>query len=221
MSILDISLRKALILFYAPDRQRKTLLKEDIRLDRKKENGGTRSTGGDFHKPFWSDVKKYISGEGDLDALTEERIRKNKRNARLYPHLKDGIIELINDKLRWYNEPIEIIAKSVHGTLTFEDIGSTIRVQDAIHALVRGEYARVVYPYFSEDPAVSEEGGRLGLWAMQRALSEFDPNDMRFIDILRRTFFSPRVAPLKGNEETVFRENYKSLISEWERMKQE
>ncbi|WP_288192373.1 hypothetical protein [uncultured Phyllobacterium sp.] len=76
-------------------------------------------------------------------------------------------------------------------------------------------------PYFSKEPALTDEGGRLGLWVMQQALTELDPADMRIIDPLRRTFFSPQTTPLQGNEETIFRENYKSLIGEWERLKHE
>lgn len=58
MSVLDIPLRKILQLFYAPLPLQRSILKEDIRLDRKKEQGGSRSRGGDFYLPFWSDVKK-------------------------------------------------------------------------------------------------------------------------------------------------------------------
>ncbi|SDN70513.1 hypothetical protein [Ensifer sp. YR511] len=221
MSVQDIPLRKALQLFYAPQSVRRSILKEDIRLDRRKEEGGNRSKGGDFHQPFWSDVKKHIAGGADLSEMTDDRIRSNKNFTRLYPLLKDGVIDLLSAKLRWSNEPVQIVPKSVHGNLKFRDIGGIIRIRDALHARVRGEYTRVVYPYFSEDPALPAEGGRLGLWAMQQALTEPDPNDMRIIDILRRTFFSPQTTPLRGNEEIVFRDNYISLIAEWERLKLE
>ncbi len=221
MSVLDIPLRKALQLFYAPQSLRRTILKEDIRLDRRKDAGGNRSRGGDFYLPFWSDVKRHISGDGDLTQLTGDRIKSNRNFQRLYPLLKDGVLELLSAKLRWSNEPVEIVPQSVHGNLRIEDLGGTIRIRDALHARVRGEYTRVVYPYFSEEPALPEEGGRLGLWVMQQALTELDPDDMRIIDALRRTFFSPRTTPLQGNEEAVFRENYRSLIGEWERLKHE
>lgn len=221
MSVLDIPLRKVLQLFYAPQSLRRSILREDIRLDRKKEEGGTRSRGGDFYLPFWFDVKKHISGDGDLSEMTDDRISSNKKYARLYPLLRDGVTELLNAKLRWSNEPIEIVPKSVHGIVVFEDFGGTIRIRDAFNARVRGEYTRVVYPYFSEDPALPEEGGRLGLWAMQQALNKLNPNDMRIIDILRRTFFSPQMTPLIGNEEILFKENYSSLIAEWERLRLE
>jgi hypothetical protein len=56
---------------------------------------------------------------------------------------------------------------------------------------------------------------------MQQALGEVDPNDVRIIDILRRTFFSPQTTPLRGDEEIVFREKYTSLITEWDRLKPE
>jgi hypothetical protein len=221
MSILDVPLRKALQLFYAPPPLRRSILKEDIRLDLKKEAGGNRSQGGDFHVPFWADVKKHISGSGDLAGLTDDRIKSNKRFKRLYPLLKDGLLELLSAKLRWSNELVEIIPQSVHGNLRIEDLGGTIRIRDALHARVRGEYTRVVYPYFSEEPALPEEGGRLGLWVMQRALINLNEEDMRIIDPLRKTFFSPRTTPLQGDEETVFRERYRSLMGEWERLKRE
>ncbi|MDX0660832.1 hypothetical protein GOD21_28240 [Sinorhizobium medicae] len=78
MSVLDIPLRKVLQLFYAPQSVRRSILKEDIRLDRRKEEGGNRSKGGDFYQPFWSDVKKHISGDADLSEMTDDRIRSNK-----------------------------------------------------------------------------------------------------------------------------------------------
>lgn len=221
MSVLDIPLRKALQMFYAPPQLKRSILKEDIRLDRKKEAGGSRSQGGDFHAPFWSDVKKHIAGDGDLAELTDDRIKSNKSYKRLYPLLKDGVLDLLRAKLRWSNELVEIIPQSVHGHLRIEELSGTIRIRDALQARVRGEYTRVVYPYFSEEPALSEEAGRLGLWVMQRALINLDADDMRIIDPLRKTFFSPRTTPLQGDEETVLRERYRSLIDEWERLKRE
>jgi hypothetical protein len=221
LSVLDIPLRKILRLFYAPQRLRQSILKEDIRLDRKKEEGGTRSTGGDFYLPFWYDVKQHISGKGDLTQLTEDRIKANRNFRRLYPLLKDGVLELLSAKLRWSNEPVEIDPQSLHGSLQIEGAGGTIRIRDALNAHVRDEYSRVVYPYFSEEPPLPEEGGRLGLWVMQQALTGPSPDDMRIIDVLRRTFFSPQTTPLRGDEEKLFRENYISIIAEWKRLKED
>jgi len=56
---------------------------------------------------------------------------------------------------------------------------------------------------------------------MQQALPKHDPNDMRVIDPLRRTFYSPQQTRLQGNEEAIFRANYQSLIGEWYRLRSE
>ncbi len=56
---------------------------------------------------------------------------------------------------------------------------------------------------------------------MQQVLTDADPADMRVIDALRRTFFSPQTTLLQGNEEIVFHEKYWTLIGEWERLKLE
>ncbi len=221
MSVLDVPLRKALQLLYAPPQLQRSILKEDIRLDRKKEAGGNRSQGGDFHSPFWSDVKKHISGGGDLAQLTDGRIKSNSRFKRLYPLLKDGVLELLSAKLRWSNEPIEIRSQSVHGSHFIDELGVTFRIRGALHARVRGEYNRIVYPYFSEEPALSEEGGRLGLWVMQHAMSNLNPADMRIVDPLRKTFFSPQNTSFHGNEDVVLRDRYALLIDEWEKLKRE
>lgn len=220
MSVLDIPLRKILQLFYAPQQLRRSKLKEDIRLDLKKELGGTRGNGGDFHGPFWYDVKKHISGDGNLTQLTEQRMESNKGCRRLYPQLKDGVLELLSAKLRWSNEEVVINPQSLHGNLQMNDLGATIRVKDALNARVK-DYTRVVYPYFSEEPPLPEEGGRLGLWVMQQALKGPNPDEMRIIDILRRNFFSPQNAPPRGDEEKLFRDNYAFIIAEWERLKKE
>lgn len=220
MSVLDIPLRKALQLFYAPQPLRRRILMSDIRLDGRKEAGGNRSQGGDFYLPFWSDVKKHTVGAGNLSELTEERIKSNKSFKRLYPLLRDGVLDLLNAKLRWSNEPVELVPESVHGNLLIDELGGTIRVKDALHVRVSGQYTRVVYPYFSEEPALTDEGGRLGLWVMQQVLTALNPNDMRIIDPLRRTFFSPETTPLQGDEGATFYEHYRLLIRDWERLRE-
>ena len=111
MSILDVPLGKALRFIYASPSLRRSMLKEDIRLERKKDAGGNRSKGGDYYVAFWSDVKKHISGDSDLTRLTAQRITSDKRLKRLYPQLRDGVLELLSAKLRWSNEVVEISPK--------------------------------------------------------------------------------------------------------------
>lgn len=221
MSVLDIPLRKVLQLFYAPSKLRRAILRDDLRLDQRKEQGGNRGQGGDFYAPFWADVKKHVAGEADLAELTIERVNSSKRRARLYPALKDGVIDLLSEKLRWANEPLNIVPVSVAGNLVLEEFGAVVRVRGAIHAQVRDRFIRVVYPYFSEDPVLPEEGGRLGLWVMQKSLAEVDPADVRIIDILRRSFFSPALNPLNGGEEDIFKQKYVELLQEQESIRRD
>lgn len=221
MSVLDIPLRKILQYFYADDCQRRKLLKADVRLDRIKEGGGNRGQGGDFHQPFWSDVKKHLSGQGDLEQMVNDRIKKDKRLRRLYPALKDGVVDLLNEKLRWSNEPMEIIPQTLHGSVKVDSVGGIIRIKDAVHARVRGQYSRIVYPYFSEYPSIPAEGGRLALWVMRNALKDQASEDMRFIDILRHSFYSPQNAPLIGDEEDIMNKRYKTLVEDWQRITSE
>ena len=56
---------------------------------------------------------------------------------------------------------------------------------------------------------------------MQKTLQNLDPDDMRIIDPLRRTFFSPETTLLSGDEEALFLNYYAYLIHEWERLKLE
>lgn len=221
MSILNIQLRKVLQLFYADDRLRRSLLLADIRADARKEGGGKRGTGGDFYVPFWSDAKAHVAGTLDLIQQTEIRIARNNTRARLYPLLRDAFLDLLNERLRWSNEQLEIFPESVHGDLPISELAATVRLENVMFARVRGRFDRLVYPYFSEDPPLPDEGARLGLWAMSLALNRHTLDDMRVIDVLRRVAFSPLTHPLVGDEREVFLKRYRGLILEWESLKRE
>lgn len=219
MSILNIELRKLLQFFYADARLRRSLLLTDIRADARKEDGGGRGTGGDFHVPFWADAKAHVAGILDLTEQTKIRIGANKTRGRLYPLLRDGFLFLLNERLRWRNESIQIFPENVHGHLSVAELATNVRLENVMFARVRGHFDRLVYPYFSEYPALPDEGARLGLWAMSVALSAHSLDDMRIIDILRRSAFSPTTHPLLGDERETFLKKYRGLISEWERLK--
>lgn len=220
MSVLDIPLRKLIQLFYADKALRRRILKNDVRLDRVKENGGNRSSGGDFFLPFWADVKKHVSGDGDISDHVALRIASEKRRKRLYEKLRVGVLELLSNKLRWTNEPIQIVG-SAHGNFKVESIGAVVRVRDALHARIGTGYERIVYPYFSESPILSEDGGRLALWAMQKCLPNVVSGDIRIIDIIRSNVFSIQSHPFDGDEEEIFMERYNSVISEWDDIRSE
>lgn len=219
MSVTDIPLRKLLQLFYSTPEQRLRLLKADLRLDVRKSGGKSRKQGGDFYGPFWSDVRQHMAGNSDLRASTQNRILRDESRRRLYEQLTEGMLDLVNSKLKWTNEDLKVLPEPVSGNLVLNDLAAIVRVRGALYARVRSGYVRVVYPYFSETPSLPEEGGRLGLWVMQKSLTDFDPADMRIVDPLRRTFFSPQRTPLLGDEEEKFAQYYQSLIVESEALK--
>lgn len=74
---------------------------------------------------------------------------------------------------------------------------------------------RLIYPYFSDRPTLSEEAARIGLWAMSRALPNHGIDDMRILDVIRGETFSVDRHPLQGDEEAIFRHRYSSVLREW------
>lgn len=220
MAIDAISLRKLLCLLYASDRQRKGILREDIRTGIAKVSRGS-GDGRDFYVPFWADVKAHIAGEGDLREATKERARVSRQRRRLYPILADGFMKLWDEKRRWRNEPFEAIPISVSGRISFPEIDAVVKIENVLCVKIKGEFDRVIYPYFTEAPPLSEEGARLGLWAMSQALIGHSTEELRIIDVQRSASFSVRRHPLVGNEEIIFKEGYARLVSQWKELKRE
>jgi hypothetical protein len=224
MSILNVQLRKILQIFYADERLRRRLLLEDIRSDEKKEGGGKRSTGGDFYAPFWADAKAHVTGTADLTRQTEIRIAANPRRTRLYPLLRDASLNLFEARLRWTNKPPVIRIENLNGQFEIAEIAATIRVQNVWLARVggdRGELSYLIYPYFSEEPSLPEEGARLGLWAMSAALSEQPLDYTRIVDLLRQGLFSPTTRRLAGDERDIFLRRYRTIILERARLREQ
>jgi hypothetical protein len=222
MSILNVPLRKLLRLFYANDSLRRKLIREDIRSDTSKEGGGQRSNGGDFYAPFWADAKAHVTGTADLTEETEIRIAANPRKTRLYRLLRDASLNIFEERLRWTNKPPVIRIETLNGRFQIAEIGATIRVQNVWLARVGGglgELNYIIYPYFSEQPSLPDEGARLGLWAMSQALSGQPLDYFRIVDVLRQTLFSSTPLSLTGDEGDIFRRQYQVLILERERLK--
>lgn len=222
MSILNIQLRKILRLFYANDRLRRRLILEDIRSDASKEGGGARSNGGDFYGPFWADAKAHVTGTADLTRRTEIRIAANSGKARLYRLLRDASLNIFEERLRWTNKPPVIRIENLNGRFEIAEIAATVMVQNVWFVRVGGglgEFNYIIYPYFSEEPSLPDEGARLGLWAMSEALSEQPAAYLRIVDLLRRAPFSTATSPLVGDERDVFVRRYQALNLEWEGLK--
>lgn len=221
MSLERIHLRKLLTLIYLPKAQRISALRSDIRDSIKKDNG-FKSNGGDFHVPFWTDAKMHAAGNGDLTLLTQERIDANKRSRwRLYPPLAKGFLTWWNEKRRWINEPFQILEQSVKAQFVVEPLGCVVKVENLLSVQIGDSSHRLVYPYFSEEPELSEEAVRIGLWLMAKALHYFEVTSFRILDVLRSESFGTLDYPLHGDEEALFLREYKLLLDDWQTLRKD
>lgn len=220
MSIKSIQLRKLIRLFYAKPNLRRELLLRDLREENRRALEGGK-TGGDFYAPFWADAKDHIGGMADLAGRTHARIQSNERRKRLYPALTNGFLNIWNEKIRWRNEPFEFRTDTAKGQLSFEELSTTVRVENVLSVQIWDGSNRFVYPYFSEQPALSDEGARLALWVMSEALPQFDASKMRIIDILRSSYISATNVRFVGNEREIIIRKYAIILDEWETLKVE
>ncbi|WGR95802.1 hypothetical protein MTX26_08930 [Bradyrhizobium sp. ISRA443] len=217
-SIEKINLRKLLQLFYADVRQRRSLLLADIRSDLRRQVG---EKGGDFYAPFWADAKDHVGGIADLRDRSKARVESNKARARLYPLLANGFLKLWNEKARWRNEAFDFVPTNVSARFSIAELGAVVKVENVAAVRLQDGSYRIVYPYFSERPALPTEGARLGFWAIKEALADFAIEDVRVIDILRSAYFRPSEDPARGDERTIFIQKYDSLLREWRKLKED
>lgn len=213
MSFETVGLGKLLATMYASPRDRTAALRRDITQEIRKASGANPSKGGDFYIPFWADAKLHVGG-GNLRELTPGRIAKNDTRRRLYPLLQSGFLSWWEERRRRRNEPFTVINEQVHGRLVMTGLG-TIKVENTLWFRVGDDGDRIVYPYFCEDPALSAEAARLGLWVMSECLTGQAPEAMRILDVFAGRSFSLADSPFAGNEEDRFRENYAQVLSDW------
>lgn len=209
MSIEHITLRKLLKIMYSREAKQRSILKADISHKQNKEKG-IEETGGDFYTPFWSDAKNHVVGELDLRKQTVIRINKNGRRKRLYPLLTKGFLKWYEAQ-DWPNKKIILGVKAQH---YLPELG-LIRIENVLALKVK-ETVKIIYPYFSEEPSLSEEGARLGLWLLKQALPQYKNGGIEILDVFRGVSFSEQGHPLNGNEEESFAKKYKSLITKFE-----
>ena len=213
MSIQKIHLRKLLNLFYLSERELISALRGDIRHDIYQDSHPSQQkSGGDFHSPFWSDVKSYLHGEIDLKKQTQKRMSLNPRRRRLYPLLQNGFLNWWNEKRRWSNQEYKFLQESIKGQMVFQNHELTVKVENLLSLDIGENTKRLIYPYFSESPRLSNEAARIGLWVMSRALKGTNPEEMRILDVLRGEAFSLSGYPLQGNEENLFLQNYEYIL---------
>lgn len=216
MSLENIHLRKLLKIFYLPQNPRTAALRGDIREDLARE-GGEGAAGGDFYGPFWRDAKDHVIGTADLYERVERRVLSNARRENLYPQLRDGFLLWWNERRRWTNEPFRPV-DGIKGKYEFHELGAVVKVDNILSVRDAHDEDHFVYPYFSPQPVLGEEGARLGLWLIGEALPQIDLAETRILDVIRGQTFSTDRTPLAGDEEQIFTARYRSVLNEWRRL---
>lgn len=221
MSFQVIGLGKLLRAMYADKSARRTMLLSDIRQTLKKEKpvSGKKKGGGDFYVGFWADARNHVSGDVDLRHATDKRIKAHEKNRkRLFPLLRDGFLLWWEEKRRLRNVPFTVIPDSVKARFEVDQVG-VIKVENTLAFTIGDDGHRIVYPYLCEDPVLSDEAARVGLWVMHQCIEGYAPVDMRVLDVFRGRSYSILETPLIGNEEQLLRAGYGSLVSEWDELR--
>lgn len=212
MSLEKIHLRKLLKILYLPPKQRRGELRKDIReeIDRL---AGNEAGGGDFYAPFWADAKAHVFGQLDLRTAVESRIAVNGRRDNLYPRLQEGFLLWWNRRRRWTNTPFRI-GRALKAHFQFPGLNATVKIDNILSVKDGLNVERVIYPYFSPDPELSDEAARLGLWLLVEAFPEIPKEEFRILDVIRGQTYSLDRNPLHGDEEAIFRRRYLQAMNE-------
>jgi hypothetical protein len=219
MTAKTLHLGKLLKFFGLIEQPLITELRKELRAERKKLNGIKSEGGGDFHVAFWSDAKLHVIGIHDLIAQTETRIDVSPQRRRLYPLLADGFLEWLNRLKRSTNERVGWREGSVHNHFEIPDFELTLKVDNLLCLKIGDERYRLIYPYFSEKPILSEKWARVGLWLMSEALPDHDIADMEILDVLRGRSFAGGSTFLKGDEEMLFAQRYRDILTDWDALR--
>lgn len=183
MAIDIIHLRNLMRLILAEPALETRLLRANIREELARERGDGEG-GMDFYTPFWADAKAHARGATNLRDQTELRVAASAQRRNLYPLLRDGFLSWWEERRRRRNEPFTILDVQVRGRFSLDGVG-TIRVENNLAFQIGDDGLRVIYPYFNDDPEITTDMARIGLWAMSQALPQYSIRDMRILDVIR------------------------------------
>lgn len=220
MSIQIINLNKLLRLCALPENELISELRDDLRTERNKKLG-LASGGGHFHHPWWTVAKLHVVGKADLRGHLPLFVEANPYRKRLYPLLTRAFIRWFDELRRSSNEPFGLIEERVHNHYPVPGLELTVKVDNLLGLQIGKNDHRLIYPYFSEDPPISEDWARVGLWLMQKALSGFQIDQMEILDVLRSRSFSGSTLALRGNEEALFKARYLRMLELWKNLRPE
>lgn len=214
MSLKKVHLRKVLALMFATDAKTTSVLRADIR-DEIRRATGIEAGGGDFHAPFWYDVRNHIDGSKDLGLSVAERVTANPRRTRLYKAMHEGFLDWWDNKRRWTNEPSSSHFLAVKGQIDFPEIDCTVKVENLLAMFIGNARNRIIYPYFAEDPLLQREGARLGLWALTESIKRYPTDELRILDVIRGQSYAISDIIFTGNERHEFLQKYSALLERW------
>jgi hypothetical protein len=212
MSLQKIQLRKLLKLIFLLPAKQQSALRQDIRQDKIKENGGGEDAR-DFYVPFWSDAKLHVAGQVDLADNTAARIESNWHRKNLYPLLQKGFQSWWGEQRRFLNEPIIVQPSAPHGQFTLYELGVTIRVENVLPLEIGDHSKRIIYPYFAVEPTLTDDSARISLWVLSETLKDQNASELYILDVFRGASFSLVDQPLKGNEKARLIQMTKELIA--------
>lgn len=220
MTIRVINLNKLLKLCMIPENELISELRSDLRSERDKQLG-IKSGGNHFHYPWWSAAKLHVMGIADLNIQTALLVTASKQRRRLYPLLTSGFLTWLQHLRRTTNQRIGWREEQVHTHYVVPGLDLTVKVDNLLALQVGEDRHKLVYPYFTEDPALNDTWGRIALWLMREALPGYDLAGMELLDVHRSRSFSGASLFLKGDEEALFEAKFTAIATRWEQLKPE
>ena len=126
-----------------------------------------------------------------------------------------------DDEQRGTNELILPLEESVHARYNLEDFNITVKVDNLLSLQIGQDRHRIIYAYFRDTPILPPRWIRVGLWPMQTALSDFEIEDMRILDVQRGNAYSVLNCPLNGDEEALLLARCHELMTLWTQLQVE
>lgn len=221
MTIKVINLSKLLRLCALPENLLKGELRDDLRKERDKLRGKKKKGGGHFHYPWWDAAKGHALGLCDLPEQTEVLVEASDQRKRLYPLLTEAYLRWLEHLRRSTNQALNWSEEQVHNHYAVPGMDLTVKVDNLLALKLGEDHHKLIYPYFCEEPILTERWARVGLWLMRDALSKYDPVDMEILDVLRARSFSGGSVFLKGDERAIFSDRYDKIRSKWHELRPE
>ena len=215
MTVKLIHLRKFLQFCALDKKSLEQALRREIYGDLKREDKSDDSTPMDFYGCFWADAKHSVLHGLNLDLATTDRIVKNSSRKRLYPILKKGFSDWWLDELRGTNLLVSPEEANVHTRFTIPNTEITMKIENFLALKIGTDQYRLVYPYFSEKPALQDKWIRIGLWLLSQALPQFGSEPMRMLDVQRGIGYSIISNPLTGSEQAEIQAKCLEILILW------